>query len=196
MFIIDSSSSIFPNEYVRQLEFLENIAGALDVGPFLNQSRIGVISFSDEPRLEFTLNQYTEKSELIAAIRRINYISGGTNTAAAIQLALETMLNKESGAREEAKDIIIVITDGESFSESETKASAQKARDMGIFVLAIGVGGNVNVKELNLITGNPELVYRVLKFEDLRDITEALINKTCTGLYLDCDILILFDLLI
>lgn len=196
MFIIDSSSSIFPNEYVRQLEFLENIAGALDVGPFLNQSRIGVISFSDEPRLEFTLNQYTEKSELIAAIRRINYLSGGTNTAAAIQLALETMLNKESGAREEAKDIIIVITDGESFSESETKASAQKARDMGIFVLAIGVGGNVNVKELNLITGNPELVYRVLKFEDLRDITEALINKTCTGLYLDCDILILFDLLI
>lgn len=196
MFIIDSSSSIFPNKYVRQLEFLENIAGALDVGPFLNQSRIGVISFSDEPRLEFTLNQYTEKSELIAAIRRINYLSGGTNTAAAIQLALETMLNKESGAREEAKDIIIVITDGESFSESETKASAQKARDMGIFVLAIGVGGNVNVKELNLITGNPELVYRVLKFEDLRDITEALINKTCTGLYLDCDILILFDLLI
>lgn len=196
MFIIDSSSSIFPNEYVRQLEFLENIAGALDVGPFLNQSRIGVISFSDEPRLEFTLNQYTEKSELIAAIRRINYLSGGTNTAAAIQLALETMLNKESGAREEAKDIIIVITDGESFSESETKASAQKARDMGIFVLAIGVGGNVNVKELNLITGNPELVYRVLKFEDLRDITETLINKTCTGLYLDCDILIQFDLLI
>lgn len=182
VFIIDSSSSIFPNEYVRQLEFLENIAGALDVGPFLNQSRIGVISFSDEPRLEFTLNQYTEKSELIDAIRRINYLSGGTNTAAAIQLALKTMFNKESGAREEAKNVIIVFTDGESFSESETKVSAQKAREMGIFVLAIGVGVNVNVKELNLITGNPDHVYQVLKFEDLRDITETLINKTCTGL--------------
>lgn len=69
-----------------------------------------------------------------------------------------------------------------SFSESETKVSAQKAREMGIFVLAIGVGVNVNVKELNLITGNPDHVYQVLKFEDLRDITETLINKTCTGL--------------
>lgn len=182
MFIIDSSSSIFPNEYVRQLEFLETIAGALDVGHLQNQSRVGVISFSDEPRLEFTLNQYTDRSELIAAIRRINYLSGGTNTAAAIQLALETMFNEESGAREEAKDIIIVITDGESFSESATKASAQKTRELGIFVLAIGVGVNVNVRELNLITGNPEHVYQVLKFEDLRDITETLINKTCTGL--------------
>lgn len=184
VFIIDSSSSIFPNEYVRQLEFLETIAGALDVGHLQNQSRVGVISFSDEPRLEFTLNQYTERSELIAAIRRINYLFGGTNTAAAIQLALETMFNEESGAREEAKDIIIVITDGESFSESATKASAQKARELGIFVLAIGVGVNVNVRELNLITGNPEHVYQVLKFEDLRDITETLINKTCTETFI------------
>lgn len=184
VFVIDSSSSIFPNEFVRQLEFLENITGALDVGPSPDQSRVGVVSFSDEPRLEFTLGQYIEKEAVVSAIRRINYLSGGTNTAAAIGLAADSMFLKDNGARSNAKDVIIVITDGESFSESETKASALKARERGIVMLAIGVGVSVNVNELRLITGVPEYVYQVSKYEDLRNITEPLINKTCIGLYL------------
>lgn len=184
VFVIDSSSSIFPNEFVRQLEFLENITGALDVGPSPDQSRVGVVSFSDEPRLEFTLGQYIEKEAVVSAIRRINYLSGGTNTAAAIGLAADSMFLKDNGARLNAKDVIIVITDGESFSESETKASALKARERGIVMLAIGVGVSVNVNELRLITGVPEYVYQVSKYEDLRNITEPLINKTCIGLYL------------
>ncbi|XP_061173470.1 collagen alpha-6(VI) chain-like [Saccostrea echinata] len=182
VFVIDSSSSIFPNEFIRQLEFLENITGELDVGPAVNQSRVGVISFSDEPRLEFTLNNCTEKKDILAAVRRINYMSGGTNTASAIRLAVK-MFKAATGARKGAKDIIVVITDGESFSKSETEESALQARNMGISMFAIGVGANVNVEELSLIAGITEHVYRVSNYGDLKSIKEALINKTCIEIH-------------
>lgn len=185
-FVIDSSSSIFPNDFVRQLEFLENLTDELEVGTLLNQSRVGVISYSDEPKLEFTLNDYTEKKDVVSAIRRINYLSGGTNTTAAINLAVDKIFTEENGARKEADDVIVVITDGESFSENETKAAALQARKLGIVIFAIGIGPNVNAKELRLIAGNTDHIYQVSSYEDLRSIADILINKTCVGVYHTC----------
>lgn len=69
------------------------------------------------------------------------------------------MFNEESGVREEVKDIIIVIIDGESFFEFVIKVLVWKVRELGIFVFVIGVGVNVNVRELNFIIGNLEYVY-------------------------------------
>jgi collagen type VI alpha len=185
-FIIDSSSSVFPNDFVRQLEFVENITDELDVGILANQSRVAVISFSDKPKIEFSFNDYTEKVDVVSAIRRIDYLSGGTNTSAAIDLAVHRIFKEENGARVEAEDAIVVITDGESFSENETRESAWKARSVAIVMYAIGVGPDVNTNELRLITGNSDHVYQVSSYDDLRSIADVLMNETCVGLYYPC----------
>ncbi|XP_062579726.1 collagen alpha-6(VI) chain-like isoform X1 [Saccostrea cucullata] len=110
-------------------------------------------------------------------------MSGGTNTASAIHLAVNEVFKSKTGARKGVKNIIVVITDGESFSESETKKSASQARHMGINLFAIGVGTSVNVKELRLIAGSSEHVYQVSNYEDLKSIKDALINKTCIEIH-------------
>lgn len=77
MFLIDGSGSIgsyvFKNEVLRFVrEFLE----LFDVG--LDNTRVGLIQYSDQIRHEFDLNQYADKQSLLQAIASTQYLTGLT----------------------------------------------------------------------------------------------------------------------
>lgn len=56
-----------------------------------------------------------------------------------------------------------------------------KARSNGIDMVAIGVGGNTRVRELNAIASSPTEtnVFTVASFRDLQSIQDSIIQSVC-----------------
>jgi len=84
---VDTSGSIGENKVEETVKFLELLINALyvegnDTDPSL--SRIGLVTFSDSANIEFQLNTYSKRTELLQAIN-IQYVGGTTNTPDAIR---------------------------------------------------------------------------------------------------------------
>ena len=53
--------------------------------------RVGALIYSTEVEIQFHLNQYRRKSDVLAAVDRIPYIYGSTNTADAMKSMRDEM---------------------------------------------------------------------------------------------------------
>lgn len=52
--VIDSSTSIARSDFTKQLDFINSLIDKIEIGPEANQ--VGIISFSDNYRMNFHLN--------------------------------------------------------------------------------------------------------------------------------------------
>ena len=117
-FVIDSSGSIRDSNppdqsrdnWMTILTFVNDIINVFTVGE--NDTRVGLIRFSNNALFTFPLNQFTEKSALRQAVLGVQYIGGTTNTAEALQLTTNECFNTENGDRPDVDNLAIIITDG------------------------------------------------------------------------------------
>ncbi len=86
VFLLDTSGSIYPDDFARVLNFVSGLASRLKMDE--GQARVGVAIFGTAPRLIFNLNTYNSVSEVVNAISAIQYSGGITNTAAALEYFL------------------------------------------------------------------------------------------------------------
>jgi len=84
VFLLDDANTVQWERFPLVLDFVISIVRELDVGP--NRTRVGLIYWSDEAYVGLYLNQYTNQQDVIAAIQRVPYIGGRTDTAAALRL--------------------------------------------------------------------------------------------------------------
>ncbi len=85
-------------------------------------------------------------------------------------------------ARDDAPDVMVVMTDGASTWENRsTIPEAVLARELDILVFAVGIGPSVNMTELRGIAGDPDSHYlhMISGFADLVDLQKKLANYTC-----------------
>lgn len=178
MFVLDSSTSIWSEDFKRQLKFVRNLVNSFDIGTGESQVRVGVITFSDDAHLEFSFDKHTSRNELEDAILAIPYRSGITNTAAALRMArlqLGRYLYDSSGLF-----VTIVITDGLSQLPHETEREAKNLHTLGVHVYAIGVGKHYDVEELKVIASDPlHNVFEVSSYAVLENIAQSFNVKTC-----------------
>ena len=100
-------------------------------------------------------------------------------------MAYDQGFQGSQGDRSFRKNIMIVVTDGGSQNTENTVAEAIKARQRGITVFAIGVGGWTNKDELRRMASDPDAknLIEVARFSDLtRDSTvKATKMAICNG---------------
>ncbi|KAJ0066755.1 hypothetical protein NL108_002313, partial [Boleophthalmus pectinirostris] len=111
-FVIDGSSSVGTGNFRTVLQFVANVTREFEISD--TDTRVGAVQYTYEQRLEFAFGQYNNKAELLNAIKRINYWSGGTSTGAAITYAAEQLFSK---SKPNKRKIMIVITDGRSYDD-------------------------------------------------------------------------------
>lgn len=110
------------------------------------------------------------------------YITGGTNTALAINHARKHLLADDI-MRSNAAHVIIILSDGQSNNMIETKSAADHAHAEGVHIFAIGIGDKTNAQELMALASDPDdlFVFHVNNFEALTGIKDLLAVKTCDG---------------
>lgn len=145
------------------------------------KTKVGMLVYSTDSSIKFHLNQYQTEKQILEAVDNIDYMAGSTNTAGAIQVMRNEMFTKENGAREKASKVGIIITDGVSnINYHRTIPEAERARDNGIVLLAIGVGLS-NTLELDGIAGRSENKLNIDRFEELEFKLDTFFRSVCNG---------------
>lgn len=118
--------------------------------------RFGLVTFGEDVRVEFGPSRYIDSGYAAKAVSKVKQLwSTGVRTDLALQKMRETMRHdKRSNAR-----LIAVVITGEPDYPERMKAEAEKARSEDIILFAVGLGPNVNLKELEAIATNKQFVF-------------------------------------
>jgi len=184
MFAIDGSGSIGNKNFRRVKKFIKSVVSSFDIGP--KETQVGLIKFSSKVHSEFDLNTYSSKNAVLAAVDRVTYTAGGTNTHLALDQLTTVSFTEEHGARPLKAGhprVAVVLTDGKSNSPAKTVVSALKTHSADITVIAVGVGKGVDVEELEVIASDPICLHLTLlkSFTEIDALKSAIRRRSCTA---------------
>uniref|UniRef100_A0A8C6Y067 VWFA domain-containing protein n=1 Tax=Naja naja TaxID=35670 RepID=A0A8C6Y067_NAJNA len=181
VFMVDSSSSIGLENFLKVKSFLYTLISSLFVGH--DQVRIGLAQYSDEVFTEFHLNQYSLKNDILEHIENLALQKGSTYTGAALDFIKEEYFTESAGNRiqENIPQILILLTDGGS--QDEVKVPAHKLKNEGILIYVVGIGIH-NISELMNIANQPfnKFLFNIDNFDILQDLTNSLLETMCFAL--------------
>uniref|UniRef100_A0A480X968 Collagen alpha-1(XIV) chain isoform X2 n=1 Tax=Sus scrofa TaxID=9823 RepID=A0A480X968_PIG len=175
--LVDGSWSIGRFNFRLVRSFLENLVTAFNVGS--EKTRIGLAQYSGDPRIEWHLNAFSTKDEVIEAVRNLPYKGGNTLTGLALNYIFENSFKPEAGARTGVSKIGILITDGKS--QDDVIPPSRNLRESGVELFAIGVK-NADENELREIASEPDSthVYNVAEFDLMHTVVESLTRTVCS----------------
>ncbi|XP_055485815.1 collagen alpha-4(VI) chain-like [Psammomys obesus] len=180
VFLVDSSTSIGPQNFQKVKHFLHSVVSGLDISS--DHVQVGLVQYSDNIYPAFQLKQFSLKSAVLDQIQNLSYSTGGTNTGSALEFIRTDYLTELSGSR--AKDgvpqIVILVTDGESNDEVQDAADQLK-RD-GVFVYVVGINVQ-DVQELQKIASAPfeKFLFTAESFAILRELSGSLLQALCSA---------------
>ena len=184
MFVLDSSGSIGKENFQKIRNFVDAIVNGLEIGP--TRTQVGVIVFSSNVQMNFSINKYPNREQLTSAISRIPYYGQQTHTAEALYLLMNEGFADARPKIEGVPRIAIVVTDGQSNGPRSIVDAAKALKQVEtITTYAVGIG-NANVEELKTIASvrNGENLVRYINSFDLAELErlqEDLNAQACTG---------------
>ena len=154
-FILDGSGSINdadPNNWSKLLFFIGDIISQLPE----QGTQVGVVVFSRIAELRIRLNDYHNREMLLHAVRQLSYPRSDTYTAGGLSVARTHLFYEHYGDRDNASNVAVLITDGESTIDTEnTIPNAQGLHRDGIRVICVGIGDGISEEEIRAISSPP-----------------------------------------
>ncbi|CBY06820.1 unnamed protein product [Oikopleura dioica] len=179
VFIIDGSWSVGNVNFRKAKDFMKSLVNPFEIG--WDYTRVSVLQYSDDPRIEFYLKDYQDKTTLLNAIDAITYKGGNTRTGEAIRYMMGQIFSVEAGSRPYVKKHMVLLTDGQS--QDDVGAPARAAKNFNIRTFAIGVGDAIE-DELKLVATPPfsDTLYHVEDYDGIRHLQDTLAFKFCEDL--------------
>ncbi|XP_072507398.1 collagen alpha-4(VI) chain-like [Notamacropus eugenii] len=180
VFLVEASSGIGLENFQRVVQFLEKVIHTLNIGP--NKVRVGLVLYSDEPRLEFGLDTFLGQSEILSHLNKLPFIGGKTKTGAALDFLRNTVFTQQRGSRSRqgVQQLAVVITEGDSQDEVEKPASL--LRQTGVTLFAVGIRKTSGSRDLNRIASYPARKHAIYleSFLQLSVVRDRIKKRLCT----------------
>ncbi|VDH94990.1 Hypothetical predicted protein [Mytilus galloprovincialis] len=177
VYLLDSSGSVGIGNFQKEQNFIAQSLSRFVIGP--NDTQVSVAMFSNEPVSAFNLSDYQDKASIVNAVNNMTYIAGGTYTSSALAFVRDISFSSEAGGRSDARNVLVVITDGKSTDPAQTIKEAKTLHGTNISVIAVGIGSGVDKNELNVIASDPQYVLNVDDFDALRKIYGSVHELAC-----------------
>ncbi|KAK1903413.1 Collagen alpha-3(VI) chain [Dissostichus eleginoides] len=171
VFLLDGSDST-RSGFPAMQDFVQRVVEKLSVDD--NKDRVSVVQYSRDPAVNFYLNTYTTKGEIIDTVRGLKHKGGRPlNTGAALQYLRDNVFTASAGSRrlEGVPQVLLLLSGGRSFDSVDAPASDLK--QLGVLTFAIGTRSS-DSRELEKISHGPNFVLSVSDFNDLPSIQQQL----------------------
>ena len=178
VFLVDGSNYIGNTNWPYVRDFIINVVNQLDVRP--ERVRIGLMQFAADPRIEFYLNSYNNREDVVNKISQLRLTGGSVlNTGAAMDHALKQMFTPGRGSRrrQAIQQVLVLITGGPS--QDEVKSVADKVALAGVLTFTVS-SGQADETLLKAVAFVPDLAYHDRRFSNLPAMAESIMPKLIT----------------
>uniref|UniRef100_A0A3P8RUI4 Collagen type VI alpha 3 chain n=1 Tax=Amphiprion percula TaxID=161767 RepID=A0A3P8RUI4_AMPPE len=171
VFLLDGSDGT-RSGFPAMRDFVQRVVETLSVDD--NKDRVSVVQYSRDAQVQFYLNTYMTKGQILDSVRGLRHKGGRPlNTGAALQHLRDNIFTASAGSRrlEGVPQILVLLAGGKSFDSVDAPASALK--QLGVLTFAIGTRGS-DSRELQRISHDPSSALSVSEFTDLPSVQQQL----------------------
>lgn len=123
---------------------------------------------------------YTTSEQLKSMITSLDRQLGGLALDEALTIARKVF--KSASARESAQKVFVLIADKKSTSSlSDVVPEVKALEEMDVTVIPVGIGGEVDIKELQELTPNISDVINTSAIDDVEQFREEIMLKILKG---------------
>jgi len=186
MFVLDGSTSVKKSGFKKVKKWTKLLSEQFFENVNKIKTNLGVIQYSTffstyvhQPNIktEIELGKFKSFEKFKKAVSNIKFMGGSTYTAEALNKTLKDFEASDSLESTSTARVIILLTDGRSSRPRSLPKISEKIRSLNITIFAVGVGNEINEKELKMITSGSdsnEKVFLVDDFDALDQIVESL----------------------
>uniref|UniRef100_A0A3Q3IUK5 Collagen, type VI, alpha 3 n=1 Tax=Monopterus albus TaxID=43700 RepID=A0A3Q3IUK5_MONAL len=178
VFLVDGSNYIGSANLPYVRDFIINVINQVDVRP--DRVQIGLLQFAEHPRVEFYLNSYNNRQDVVNKISQLRLTGGSVlNTGAAMNYALSTMFEPSAGSRKRqgVHQVLVLITGGPAQDEVKTVADTLALQNILTFTVSSGQADEELLKTVAFVE---DLAYHEARFSNLPAVAEIIMPKLIT----------------
>lgn len=152
-FIIDSSDSISDQVFKQQKAFVKAVARGFRITT--EESRVGVMSYSFRPVVDFIPGQYQSNAKFNEAVDKIRHLRGRTRADIALRYAANSLFYY---SRSGVPSVAVLISHSRQSNAADLQSlstAVQPLRQKGVRVIVIGVGPAIDRRELTAVVQRP-----------------------------------------
>ncbi|KAM8858164.1 collagen alpha-3(VI) chain-like [Synchiropus picturatus] len=171
VFLLDGSDNTRAR-FPAMRDFVQRVVETLRVDD--KKDRVSVVQYSREPTVNFYLNTYTSKGDILNTVRSLSHKGGKPlNTGAALQYLKDSVFVPSAGSRrlEGVAQVLVLLSGGRSSDNVEAPAFALK--ELGVKTFAIG-SRNADNEEIRKISSDPSTALIVSDFNELPRVQQQL----------------------
>jgi len=172
VFVADSSLSVHADNFNLEKKFISDLVSHFPIGQ--KQTRVGLVTFNDEPKTRFGLEEYSSTAKLLKAIFNVKYETGGTYVGKALWEVVKTMKFRPNKS---VHKIVIVFTDGRSYDGVHRPLAQLKKK--GVKMISFGVANIHKEAMLEIADGKEENVFSADSYADLKNYVDSLMTTIC-----------------
>uniref|UniRef100_A0A673B294 Collagen, type VI, alpha 3 n=1 Tax=Sphaeramia orbicularis TaxID=375764 RepID=A0A673B294_9TELE len=172
VFLLDGSDGT-RTEFPAVRDFVQRMVDTLSVDD--SRDRVAVVQYSRDAAVQFYLNTYTTKAEILDTVRGLRHKGGRPlYTGAALQYVRDNVFTASAGSRrlEGVPQVLILLSGARSVDSVDAPASALK--QLGVLTFAIGTR-NADKREMQKIAHEPTHAVSVSEFNDLPNVQKVLL---------------------
>ena len=173
VFLLDGSDET-QNGFESIRDFVGNIVEKLVLEE--DKDRVSVVQFSQDSKVHFYLNTYSNKEDITNALRHLRHKGGKPlNTGAALQFVKDNVFTASAGSRylEGVPQLLILLTGRRS--NDDVQSAVTKLKEFGVMPLVVGVR-KADTLELQMISHKPSYSFSIPTFHDLPSIQQQVVS--------------------
>uniref|UniRef100_A0A9J8B021 Si:ch211-62a1.3 n=1 Tax=Cyprinus carpio carpio TaxID=630221 RepID=A0A9J8B021_CYPCA len=177
IFLMDASGSPNKDGFQEMTNLIKYTVSKSLVGE--KRVRFGAVTYSNNPRSEFTLKQYYSQTDILRVISNLKASGGSRNTARALNYTLSYFGETHGGRRaKNVPQVLFLITDGRVNDLSDLATWPESLANSEVNFFAIGTE-NADAEELKKMVGSKGKVHYAKTYQDLHGLQKRVTQELC-----------------
>ena len=180
-FALSAHSAYAPENFEKMKDFIHSIVDQYSIG----RVKYGLVVYGADAEGSFDFQREFPKDEdLHRSLELLRPVKGGSNLEEGLKKDQE--LFTANGTRPNAHKVLVVFTDSKSTGDSKrAEAIAKKLKDDNIKVIAVGLGGQSDLNELDDVATDRRHVIPAKRTDDTEQLTKDVMALAFEGI--GCD---------